>query len=295
MHDVALPMQERLRTRYAGLTPSQHIVADKLLSNPEHAAMNSVQRLAGLCGVSAATIVRFAVALGYSGFSELQDELRATMVEALMPSKRLVEHDASANTYVLSLERDRQNMEALSRSVQVEDLDRAVELLRGARRVFIRGGRTSSTVAAFLGLLLAQLRPHVVVLENAEVFSDAVNDVRSGDVLVAVHLPRYASTTRRVGEFFAARGAALILIADSVKAPLAALCDVLLTVPYESVSFFNSNVAAMAIANALVAGLADLQPHDTKARLEAAEEIFEHFDMHVLSKRKGERRREGHS
>jgi len=288
-------MEGRLRTRYAGLTPSQRIVADRLLSNPEHAAMNSVQRLAGLCGVSAATIVRFAVALGYSGFSELQGKLRANMVEALVPSDRLVEHDATENPYLASLERDRRNMEDLARSTQVEDLRRAVEMLRGAQRVFVRGGRTSSSVAAFLGLLLTQLRPNVITLENAEIFSDTVSDVRSGDVLVAVHLPRYASTTCRVGEFFAARGASLILIADSVKAPLAALSDVLLSVPYESVSFFNSNVAAMAIANALVAGLANAQPYEVKARLEAAEEIFEHFEMHVLSTRKGERHRAGDS
>ena len=289
--DAPLTVNDRLRMRYADLTPSQRMVADALLANPENGAMSNVQRLASMAGVSAATVVRFAVALGYSGFTELQDELRATMVEALRPTNRLIEPAAHGSTFVMSLERDRESLGELAQSLQTADLAKAVNSLQAAPRVFVRGGRTSSTVALFVASMLAQMRPNVASLDNPDGLSEVVGDIGPGDVLLAIHLPRYTKTTQRIGEYFHAQGASLVLVADSVKSPLAPLSEVLLMVPYQSISFFNSNVAAMAIANALLAGFANVQQRVTKERLDALEAVFEHFDTHVLSSRRRERHR----
>ena len=289
--DSTFTVHDRLRLRYANLTLAQRRVADTVLAKPENGAMSNVQRLASMAGVSAATVVRFAVALGYSGFTELQDELRASMVEALRPTNRLLEPAAHASTFVMSLERDRESLDELAQSLQTADLANAVDLLQAAPRVFVRGGRTSSTVAMFAASMLAQMRPNVASLDNPDGLSEVVADIGPGDVLLVIHLPRYTKTTQRIGEYFHAHGASLVLVADSVKSPLAPLSEVLLTVPYKSVSFFNSNVAAMAIANSLLAGFANVQQDVTKHRLDALESVFAHFDTHVLSSRRRERHR----
>jgi len=280
-------IRERLRVKYADLTPSQRVVADAIMSTPQQAAMANVHKLAGAIGVSAATIVRFAVALGYTGFTELQEELRTSMIEALSPNTP-VDQGQSRTVYARSIARDSAHLGELAANFDEAAAERAVRHLIEARRVYVRGSRTSWSVAAFFATVLAQLRTGVKELIDPDSFSESVSDVGPDDVLVVVHLPRYARSTLSVGKYFREQGASIILISDSVKAPLSNISDVLLTVPYGSVSFFNSNVAAIAVANAILAGFTTVRHEVIRQRLDAAEDVFSRFKTHVLSHNGGE-------
>jgi DNA-binding MurR/RpiR family transcriptional regulator len=67
----------RLENRFDGLTASQKRMASYLLAGHDEAAFLPAAALARRIDVSEATVVRFARAIGYSGFPEPQPRLRA--------------------------------------------------------------------------------------------------------------------------------------------------------------------------------------------------------------------------
>lgn len=61
---------------YDELTHSQRVVANYVEENYEEIAFSTLEELASRIGVSTTTVIRFARALDYSGFSEMQDSIK---------------------------------------------------------------------------------------------------------------------------------------------------------------------------------------------------------------------------
>src|SRR5690606_19759723 len=61
-----------IHERYEEMSKSYQKIALYLTQNPNDVAVHSVNALAERCGIHASSFVRFAQALGYEGFKELQ-------------------------------------------------------------------------------------------------------------------------------------------------------------------------------------------------------------------------------
>lgn len=66
----------KVSAAYGALTHSQKVVANYVDENYEDIAFSTLEELAEKIGVSTTTIIRFARALDYSGFSEMQDSIK---------------------------------------------------------------------------------------------------------------------------------------------------------------------------------------------------------------------------
>ena len=66
---------------YPGLSPQLQRIATFALEHPQDMALDTVATLARGAGVQPSALVRFAQALGYDGFSELQRVFRGRLVE----------------------------------------------------------------------------------------------------------------------------------------------------------------------------------------------------------------------
>lgn len=75
---------ERIRTARPNLSKSFQRLADYILDSYVQAALLTASELGHQVGVDSATVVRFAQAIGYSGFPELQDEVKARVLQELM-------------------------------------------------------------------------------------------------------------------------------------------------------------------------------------------------------------------
>ena len=70
------PLVRRLKEGADGFSRNQRLLARHVLANYQSVAFATVAQLATQSGVSEATIVRFAQALDFSGYPELQKEIR---------------------------------------------------------------------------------------------------------------------------------------------------------------------------------------------------------------------------
>ncbi|HEU4351461.1 MAG TPA: MurR/RpiR family transcriptional regulator, partial [Burkholderiales bacterium] len=66
---------------YPGMSPQLQRIATFVLEHPQDIALDTVATLARGAGVQPSAMVRFAQALGYGGFSDLQRVFRGRLVE----------------------------------------------------------------------------------------------------------------------------------------------------------------------------------------------------------------------
>ena len=134
----------------------------------------------------------------------------------------------------------------------------AVQAILNARRIFLIGVRSASTLANFMGYYLNYMfdAVHTVTASGTgEMFEKLVN-VGSQDVVIAFSFPRYSSATVKGAEYCRSVGATVIGITNSNLSPLAQSCDHLLLAKSDMVSVVDSLVAPLSVVNAILVALA---------------------------------------
>lgn len=261
---------EQLRAALPALPRAERRVAHEILASYPTAGLETVARLADRADVSGPTVIRLVSRLGYAGFPEFQqaliDEIQERTASPLHQyARRAVDGHTDALTTTI-----RVLVENVSGSLSQLDpatFAGAVELLADPRRrLRMAGGRFSSIIARCLAQHLEILRPDARFLDGTDWVSYLL-DARKGDVVVVVDVRRYQESTIDFGRECVRRGASVVLITDPWMSPLAVDSDIVLPVAVQSSSPFDSQVAALALVEALVAGVVDKGDFDIPARV----------------------------
>ena len=261
---------DRLKTtiaaRYGGLSRRLRQVAQFVVKNPNDLALDTISLIAGRAEVQPSTLIRFAKAFGYGGFTEMQRVFRARLV-AQAPSYAERIHslrrrrgrgslarplnvlDEFVSTSVASLEHLRQ-------TVPAESLERAIKLLAAAPMIHVVGQRRSFPIAAYLAYGLSQLgRPARLVDGLGGMLAAQTRFIAECDVLLAISFRDYAPEVVDVVHQTRALGAPIVAITDSPLSPLAPASTVCFEVQDVAVDGFRSLAASMCLAQALIIGL----------------------------------------
>jgi DNA-binding MurR/RpiR family transcriptional regulator len=254
VREPTLLLPERIRLKHDQLSPGQRLVARFCLGNPQAASELTAMRIAEQVGVSESTVVRFALRLGYDGFPHMQSAIRDSMeqTQPRAPARRPGhDEDVVAN----SLAGDLDALGESIRNLDTRELSMAVEMLANAQKIFVAGFRTSFSLAHLAVFLLRKVHRRVVLLDDmGGVMDDDAEDMTSDDVLLVFSFPRYSPLTRRVFDVAHGRGLDIVAVTDSVLSPYAANAHCLF-VRHDTPTFFNSNVAATAVLNAIIVAL----------------------------------------
>jgi DNA-binding MurR/RpiR family transcriptional regulator len=257
---------------------SKRQVAQFLLEHTQDAAFMTVGDMAERIGVSPGTISKVAQAMGFKGVPDIQERIRQVILSNIAPAARMEMAKVDTFTWAKSMKLEMENLRnALSRN-SVKNLDSAVLFLAESPVVHVMGTRSSYALAHFLAFNLGQVRDHVCLVEpKPGQFTEAVRFFSADELFVAVGLPRYQRDTVLLTGAARKRGCRILAITDSIFSPLAKLSDLALAAPCDSLSFFNSYVAAFALVNGLLTHVA-LRLKETSAdALEAANRLHEKY------------------
>ena len=270
------------------LTPAERRVAAVVADDPEAVAFGTVADIARRAGASGATVVRLATKLGFDGFVELQASVRDEMARRLRPASERIRRPAPGDVLGTALAVEMANVEATLEGVEGTGFERAVELLsgpasgrrgRGSGRVLVLSGDASSGVASLFAGELAMLRPAVSLVDGSEVrVARLMADVGPSDVVVVVDLARYDRAVLDAAGRAAERGATLVTLTDSALSPLAAAAAVSFTAAVTGAGPFDSHVGLLALANALLAGVAARLRRSATDRLDEVESAWRAAD-----------------
>lgn len=237
------------------MSKGQKRIAEFIAAHPEKAGSMTAAMLGSQCDVSESTVVRFAVAMGYEGYPELQEKLRSLVRQQLTAEQRFDLTGSMAPDEVLPtvLKNDLQNMRKTMEELSPEDFRLAVDALLSARRIYVMGLRSSAPLAQFLYHYLHQILDDVTLVQNTT--GDVLEDIeRIGpeDVLFSISFPRYSSRTLECVRFARQNGAKIIGMTDGEMSPLKELSHLCLLARTEMIGFVDSLAAPLSLINALV-------------------------------------------
>ncbi|MER8519690.1 MULTISPECIES: MurR/RpiR family transcriptional regulator [unclassified Mesorhizobium] len=256
-----------IHDRYDGMSKSYQKIALYLTQNPNDVAVRSVNSIGEGSGVHASSFVRFAQALGYEGFKDLQSLFQKRLstaapgfearVKAL--EKELGERTDRSEMGLMHdlVVRDIASLKEMLTDLQPEDLAEAVSLLEKADVIYLMGQLRSAPVVELLRYILTMLGKRCVLLDpGGGLATHMARAMRKTDLLFAVSFRFYANEVVNVVEEAVGRGVPIVAISDSTLSPLAKSARVLFAVPEHEYTFSRSLAAPMCLAQALTVALA---------------------------------------
>ena len=240
-------------------------VAVYALDNPDEIAFGTAASIAQSAIVQPSTLVRFAQAFGYQGFSELQEVFRSRLRERV-PSyderlQRMRQHGIPTSKSILVLdgflEAAQRSVAELREKIKPDALERTVELLAAADTIYLIGLRRSFPITSYLSYAMGKLGIRNILIDAvAGMGAEQAGFVTARDVVLAVSFTPYASETVTLANAAKARGAKIVSITDSVFSPIASPADIMLEIVEANFEGFRSMTATMALAISLAVAVA---------------------------------------
>ena len=237
---------EKIRGQFPSYSKGQKAIAAYICENYDKAAFMTAGMLGKEVGVSESTVVRFAYALGYSGYPKLQKHLQEIIKNKLTNVQRLnlmegLPAESVVNT-VLKMEIN--NLKSTRQTVDVEVMKTVVKYILHADKIFVMGFRSSAPLAQFLVYYLSFIfeNPQQITLGAMDIYSQLVHAGKN-DVVIGLGFPRYSMQTVEGLKFARERGAKIVSITDNKLSPLYGVADACILARSEMNSFVDSLVA----------------------------------------------------
>jgi DNA-binding MurR/RpiR family transcriptional regulator len=260
-----------LARAYPALSPQLQAIANYALEHPQDMALQTVARLAKGAGVQPSALVRFAQALGYGGFSDLQGVFRTRLVERSNNSPGLrnyrerieafrAAHPKSGPIAVLNqfIGDGIASLEQLHEHVSGADLRAAVKLLAAAHTIYVLGQRRSFPVAYYLSYALTRLELRAPLLDAVGgMLKEPARLIGAKDALLVVSFRNYTPEVIEVAQSCRTRKVPVVAITDNALSPLARAAAVCFQIEEQTSRPFRMLVAPMCLAQALVVALGE--------------------------------------
>lgn len=274
-----------IKSNYYKFSKGQKQIAQFIIEHYDKAAFMTAAKIGETVDVSESTVVRFASSLGYSGFPELQKALQVLIKNKLTTVQRIGLDEDINNSDKLHkkiLRNEINNMRYLLENLDTNALDKATDLILNAKKVYILGLRTSSTLANYLGFYLDVILDNVKVLNNIGVNSlyEEIIRIKETDVLIVLSFPRYSNNTIEATKFVKEHNAKIIAITDTEASPFHSMADVSLLAKSNMVSFVDSLVAPMCIINNLIINIGLQEKEDILQYYDRLEELWDSHSIY---------------
>jgi len=252
-------LMERVQHLQHELSPAEQRVATLVLEHPRKVLSEPIAEIAKLADVSQPTVIRFCRSLGFSGLADFKLKFAGSLTGTIPVRHSQVRmtdstHDLSAkvidNTVSAILKfRDQ---------LDVNSIDRAIELLRRAKRIEFYAMGNSRVVALDGQHKFFRFRIPTSSYGDSHLFSLAAELLGPGDVVIAI------STTGQLPELLAAvdtaraAGADVIAITSS-KSALARKASICLAVDHseDSTTFLSmiSRILQLLLIDIMAVGI----------------------------------------
>jgi DNA-binding MurR/RpiR family transcriptional regulator len=256
-------LKDAISREYPRLSKQLQAIARYALERPHDLALSTVAAIAESLGVQPSSLIRFANAIGFAGFSEMQRLFRSHLVarsgasyrERIAGLRARGKGGGTTPPEVLHgfVADSIHGLERLEEAVSAADLRSAVKLLAGAQTTHVIGLRRSFPVAAYLAYALGQLEVRTQLLDGAGGMNrEFARMAGRKDLLIAVSFRNYTPETVEIAQACHDRGVPVIAITDTPLSPLVRAAAVAFELGDDSSRAFRSLVEPLCLAQTLV-------------------------------------------
>ena len=287
---VKVNILKQVENQFDLLSKSHKKIARYVLENPQKVPFMSISEMEIAIGVSAATISRFVVTIGYSSYKNFQKAFETIVGHDIIAFEEFRKSISNPSDNVLLTEIN-YGIDALKNLYSddlVNRIDEVVNLVRESDYIYILASRTSMVSATYFRYLLAEFHRNVILLENKnDDISFTLQHVQKGDLLICISYSRYSRLTYNIANFFKRRGARVVAITDSNRAPIALLSDVLLCAKNSEMTY--TFVATLTLINALIISIAKCNESSSIDQFNLQNEVAEELEIYLDKNKNTER------
>ncbi len=251
---------ERIRQMRDALTPAERRVADLALNHPRSIINDPIVDIARKADVSQPTVIRFCRSLGCQGLSDFKLKL-ATGLTGTIPVSHSQVHlgDTATDFGAKVLDNTISAILQLREHLNFDQVERAIDLLNGARRIEFYGLGNSNIVAQDAHYKFFRFGIPTIAYGDLYMQAASAALLGKGDVIVAVSKSGRAPELLRVLDVAMQAGAKVIAITSS-NTPLAKRATVALETDHieirESQLSMISRILHLVMIDILAVGVA---------------------------------------
>lgn len=270
-------LEQRFQDAGARLNPNRKKFLAAILANPDDTFFLSSRQLARRYDVDAATIVRTIQVLGYKKFSEFAADLRAHFLTRITPYTILKaasrEKRSLPDRIRHSLQMDVTNLQHLQTNLASDEIIALAKAINRSNRILVVGIDLAASLSWHLayGLMSMGFAAEAPVGSSGNI-QRRVRTLTPKDLLIAVSFGQCLRDTVEAAISAKELKVPTFGITDSLKSPLARVCNSTYLVSVASPSFVSSYVAPMSLLGMVLVAAAHLQTARSLEILKRSEE-----------------------
>jgi DNA-binding MurR/RpiR family transcriptional regulator len=274
---AAYTLSAEIRQRFDDFSRSQKDVGQYIVDHLDEAAFHTAEELARRANTSSSTVVRFAQALGFEGFPELQSAAREEYRRGRETGNGHVEQLSAPPLFPIDqtefeavLAADHVNMEDTARKVDRDEVVAAIDQISRAERIVLCGSDQMAFFASYLRhlLMLLDLRCEVVASPSQEGLA-RLGRIDEKTLVIGFSAGRPHPLVVRAMKLARHRGAGTIAIVDATLSEVSKLADQRLYYSSNSPAYVRSHTALMSLIQALAYGVYALDESAYADRIKA--------------------------
>ena len=268
--------REKIQEKYDDLTPSFRKLADFMLQNQLDAAFMTATELANRLDVDAATVVRFAQELGYTGFRELSKEIQE-IVRSELKASYAADLGAAEDLQLFRslLGNEKHNLE-LAQDRLSEQVNSLLPALLDADQIWVVGQGLCAHLAGLCASALRQVGlPAVDIAPDPLEAAANLKEIGAGDLVIGISLTGLDLDTANVVRFAQQRGATTFVFGSSSVAAAALEAETAIICPGPTQTDVPSFTGLAAMIVVMVAAFAARYPEEAGTMTDSVRQSYQ--------------------
>lgn len=278
---IGQDIQHHVAHYYSGLSVRLQQAADYVVANPVDVATRSLRQVSTSAGLAPATFTRLARSMDFESFEQLRDLCRMSIKAKPLPfsekAARLVsEREAGESQPFLHrhISACINNIDAMSRHMDLNALEKSADFLSNARNVVLFGAYSSTGVVDYFSYLARYFAPQWRIAgRHGASLSSSLVGLDERDAMVLLTKAPFAKRGILAAKMASDHGVKLMLITDSHTCPALDYAQTHFIIPSDSPQFFSSYVASLVLIETLVGMLVSRAGPQAKIRIEEIETL----------------------
>lgn len=259
------------------MSPVYRQLAQYILSNYAAVADMDITSLAAAANVSTATVTRFAISLGCSGYPELRQQLQKVLFNYYTSLDEIYDVlQRNANDTVTDVDEALRSLPRRYQMIDKEKIRRAAEMICCSDRILLVGNQMSSMFVPYTMYLLGKYHGNLLDI-SAMSFGDEKILKSSGvkDCALVFALQRYPNVTINAIHSLHEQGIPMIIISDSDLFPFEEMADVMIYVNFKNSLAFAPLMLVYSVIYEMILNVVILDPVKAEANVRKFDEYVD--------------------
>ncbi|WP_066056457.1 MurR/RpiR family transcriptional regulator [Robertmurraya korlensis] len=268
-----------IKGSFSALSSGQKKVAEFLLEHLDEGSLLTAFQIGRKVGVSETTVIRLAYALGFSGYSEMQETIRREWLTHVQPGKsegRPSSADELEENQMFHqiIEKESQVLKQLLNQLEIEQIWRVVDVLHQAKRIFIAGFGSSHAAAYWLYYALKQQRGNVFLSSPSGYLPEEICELDEQSTVLIFSYPRYRRESLKLANYANNQKATLVAVTDRQLSPIGQLAQLTLTTEEHLESSHHSIASVIGLLEVIISGMNKKNTENTSHRQKKLEQLY---------------------